>query len=386
MYRMSRIAIVFLLFFSLSINSSIAQKQNFEHGTLYLSDGQAVDGFIELNTLEKIGQRVLFQKNASAAVETYLPSQLDGFLYKKTDTHFRSITFSYYKDDGITREKTNKVRRFAKILVSGKVDLLKVPLTQFEYNTEAFGSENHLYLIKKGGSYIQVDVLQTKASGNQIVVSNKYRGVLTYALNECEKINQLAKRAAFTDKSIIDLVKKYHECIGASSQIKVAKESQPNITSHFFRAGYLKVRDDFFDDELGFNFGYQIAFQMPELSRNLGFSFSADYIYQQYFWNDYTFFRGDYKESDIRLNIGIDLYFIQREKFKARISPGYSYYLMIAQDPDVTRRGVGNYQLFALELAAQYQQFGLFVQTAGQGGNVARPDGMLNIGAVYQFK
>lgn len=386
MYQMSRLTILLLLFVILTINSSIAQKQNFEQGTLYLTNGQTIEGFIELNTLEKMGRRVLFQKSTAANVETYLPNQLAGFLYQSTDTHFRSITFNYYKDDGVTREKTNKVSRFAKVLVTGEVDLLKVPLTQFEYNQEAFGSKNYLYLIQKGTEYIQVDVLQTKSSGNQIVVGNKYKGVLTYALNECDKINQLAERTAFTDKSITDLIEKYHECIGSTAQIKIAKESQPNIAAHFFRAGYLKVRDDFYEEELGFTLGYQFTFKMPELSRNLGFSLAADYVYQQYYWNDFVFFRGDYKESDIRLNLALDIYLLQREKLKIRMSPGYSYYLMIAQDPDVNKRGVGNYQLFGLELAIQYQAFGLFLQTAGQGGNVARPDGMLNIGGFYQFK
>ena len=382
----SRTSFLLMLCLFLFAVPVFTQNKHFQRGTITLSNGTVLQGFLERNTFQNTGKGILFQANANTIPKVYLPDQLKEFTYEKGNITFRSVTFEFYDYEDGQKTKNNTARRFAQVLSTGAVDLLKVPLQADEYEKAVYGSRDYLYLIQTEEEVVQIDLLRSKISGNHEVVSEHYKGMLAYALKDCTSISTLTQRVTFSDKSMRQLIEKYHDCIGQKDKLLVVEDNQKNIIEHQIRGGYIFVRDDFFEDETGYSFGYQVHVRLPNLSRNIGFSFATELVHTSYFWNDGFFFRGDYKELDLRINLGVDIYLMQKEQFQLRVTPGYNYFLMLNQNPDVTAQGVGNYQLFALELSAQYRNFGVFAQTAGQGGNVARPDGMLNLGLTYRFK
>jgi len=379
-----------LLFFTclfLFINQLTAQKNDFEKGIIFLKDGTSREGFIQRNTLQQNGQNIPFKENLEAKSQIFGPTQIDRFEFLKDGTIFRSIVISYYKVVDGKSEKTGKAHRFAERLLTGEVTLYKAPLLPLEYDSNVYGSKDFLYLIQKGDNFTQIDLLKSKPQGNTLIVSKNYRGLLRHILRDCKNAGNLVKNVDFSDRSITNLIEEYHHCIGQTDKLIVAEESQPNEVNHKLRAGYLIIRDDFLEDKFAFNIGYQGTIRMPSLSKRLGFSFSADFVRQSYFWNDPLFFRGEFKESNLKLNFGLDYYIFRKGDFKMILTPGFCYFLLLSESPAILPEGTGSYQLFSLELTAQFKEFGIFAQTLnGLGKSILRPDKFLNIGVVYQLK
>lgn len=373
------------LFFFTTILS--AQNDDFEKGLIYLKDGTTQEGYIQRNTLQQNGQSIPFKKNLSEKANKLKPSDLTGFQFLKDGTTFKNVIINYYQVINGKSEKTGKIERFAQKLITGAVSLYKAPLLPLEYDSNVYGSKDFLYLIQNGEAFTQIDILKSKAQGNTLIVSKNYRGVLGYALKACDNIREMVKNVDFSDRSITSLIEKYHDCIGQTDDLEVAKESQPNIVHHKLRAGYLIIRDDYLEEKAAFNIGYQGIIQMPSLSKRLGLSIGADFTRQSYFWNDPIFYVGEFKESNLKLNLGLDYYFFKKEDFKIILTPGFSYFLLLSESPSILPEGTGSFQLLSLELTAQFKNYGIYFQTiAPMGNSILRPDGYFNIGVLYQLK
>lgn len=360
------------------------QKKNFKPGIIHFKDGTLKEGFIEENIFFNLGHQVLFQENLNSEIEIFLPTQLNGFTFKETDISYVSIVFEYYEFIKKTNsfEKSSRGKRFGKVLVEGEVDLIKVPISKTELLGRAMGSKNHLYLIKKDDEYIQIDLLQILNSGGNKVVSKKYKGLLTYALNECDEIAKIAEKTEFTDKAIINIVSRYHDCVGSSDSFKIANEVHPAILTHRLRSGYIWLKDRNIDNDRGLTFGYQLEVLTPALSRNLGVSIAFEYISQSYDW-DFFAYDGRFKESNLRVTIGLDIHFIQRDHIKLKLSPSFSSYLLLSQNPTVIPKSFRTNQLLALELFAELKRIGIFLRIGGHPGDVYRPNGLRNVGLSY---
>ncbi len=378
---------LFFACFFFVLNQLFAQKNDFEKGLIFLKDGTSRAGYIQRNTLQQNGQAIPFKENLDAKTEIFKPTQLDRFEFLGDGTTFKSVVISYYQFINGKNEKTGKIQRFAERLSTGAVTLYKAPILPLEYDSNVFGSKDFLYLIQNGENFTQIDLLKSKPQGNTLIVSKNYRGVLGYALRACSNIGELVKNVDFSDRSMTSLIEKYHSCIGQTDKLVVAEESQPNVVSHKLRAGYLIIRDDFLENKSAFNIGYQGSIRMPSLSKKLGLSFAADFIRQSYFWNDPLFYSGDFKESNLKLNLGLDYYIVRKEDFKLILTPGFSYFLLLSESPEILPEGTGSFQLFSLELTAQFKDYGIYVQNISPMGNsILRPDGYFNIGVVYQLK
>lgn len=364
--------------------TNLSFAQNFEPGTLFLSSGTQKKGLIERTTLENTSKEIRFKSNDTATIETFIPERLSSFIYEKDQVIFESVVFDYFEQND--EKKKVQATRFAKVLVSGEVSLLKVLLLPSEYDAQAFESKAQLYLLKKEGEYTQIDRLQIKFVNGQSRASKRYKGLLTYVMNECADISKLAARTEFNDLAMIKIVKEYHNCIGKSTTVETYNANAEKAISHHVTIGGLLIKDDFLDKPFGMHVGYAASFFNPELSKRIGTTFGLDFVITQYDWNDSAIYIGPYKEQNIRLSLLLDYYLIKKKQHALKFSLGFNMYFFVNASKDVLYESSRSFLLLPIMATYTNGKYSIFINSAGQGENIARPNKIINIGLAYRFK
>jgi len=183
----------------------------------------------------------------------------------------------------------------------------------------------------------------------------------------------------------MNIISYYHDCVGSSDNLTKEEDLKTIVTSHSLKFGLLRLKDEAINDGKGFNFGYHLEFKTPAVSKDLGISFSLEYLSQNYYWESSSF-TGDVKESNLRLNTSLDIYIIQREQFNIKLNPGFSFFYQLSRMPEIGSSNSRLPPMYNLELFVQIKRFGVFFQIGSRPANSSRPDGLGNVGVNYQFK
>jgi hypothetical protein len=176
-------------------------QHDFREGFCITNSHDTISGFI--NYEEALGsiKRVKFKKKKKDEAYYYYPADVVAFGFYG-DKYYESI---------LMEDESSRV--FMQVLVRGLATLYK-------YNGNFF--------IRKGDSFKPLEAKEklVEVEGRTYLRPSKaYIGTLNYLLFDCEEVHNDIKSIKVVEKSLIKLVKKYNNCMGAPQQ--VYKEQKP---------------------------------------------------------------------------------------------------------------------------------------------------------------
>lgn len=231
---MKRALLNTILLFALPL---LLQAQ-YQRGTIQLSSGELLAGFISNDTEVEIKHRVHFKPTLGRSdYKVYSPNQVSGFFFENGPA-FESIETSYIRESILFKEKA-----FVKRVAEGKIDLY---LSQLSIDEDEF-----VFYARKDGRVHQIS--QDKLDPNQdYVLRNYYLGVLNALTFDCRNRIGDVQRLPFSRREIVELVDSYNYCQDPDYQplansYQVAKERRYFV--EFFTGPLIARR------ELGGGFG-----------------------------------------------------------------------------------------------------------------------------------
>ncbi|MBA3706249.1 MAG: hypothetical protein H0W84_10240, partial [Bacteroidetes bacterium] len=181
--------------------TSLSAKNNFKPGYIINVNNDTIYGLIDYGAALHNAAHCRFRKDSSSVVINYLPAELKGYGF----TFNRHFVTKKVKLDAAS----DSASFFLEHLVKGPVDLYFLDdrgLTHFFIE-----QKNVLYELKNDlVEIVENDVAYTKPS-------NKYKGILRYALQDAPAIQPDIERTAFNRKSLVALLEKYYRSLEKNS-------------------------------------------------------------------------------------------------------------------------------------------------------------------------
>ncbi len=181
--------------------TSLFAKNNFKPGYIIKANNDTIRGLIDYGAAVHNAAHCSFRKDSASTVINYLPAELKGY----------GFTFNRHF---VTKEvkleaAADSAYFFLEYLVKGPVDLYFLDdrgLTHFFIE-----QKNVLYeLTNDPVKIVENGVTYTKTS-------NKYKGILKYALQNVPGIQPDIERTAFNRKSLVALLEKYYRSLEKNS-------------------------------------------------------------------------------------------------------------------------------------------------------------------------
>lgn len=267
-----RLILVLVSFFALILS---VNAQNFTKGYILKKDGNRIDGWIAYRTDKLNATECLFKSELNNESEKFYPSDI--LEYHLTDARDGD---KYYISKTVKIEKEDKTV-FLDFLLQGVMNL-------YYYA----GSSQKYYLLESDGEEILAItqnpefVYQGADKGIYYGTDTKYKGFLKYQFKDYPEIAKMTDDTDFSHKSMIKLVKAYHdqtceseeECVvfagkGAQSSIKVKFSAYAGINyiSSFEVAQMILVERDFTATKVTPVVGAQVNLYLPRLSNSVSF-------------------------------------------------------------------------------------------------------------------
>lgn len=172
---------VAVILYSFSGHSQI----DFRDGYVVTHKNDTIKGQIAYQSFYNNSNTCIFKKDDQ--ITYFLPSELEGY----------GITDYKFFTSGIVKGQ------FVEFLVQGEISLFR---------------HVNRYIVKKDDDihYLKREVLESKNIKN----SNKWKGVITYLVSDCESINKASiSKLSYTEKSLKKIIIKYNNCISEKPQI-----------------------------------------------------------------------------------------------------------------------------------------------------------------------
>ena len=202
-----------LLLTALLLPGLFARAQsNFVAGYVVTTAGDTLKGYIDNQDWTRTPARVDFKRSAGEAPQAYHPYQAASFYIQPTGELFEAKAVSIDKSPTELSKMIPNAPPvvvqdtvFLKTLIRGKVSL-------YHYRDEAY--KTHYYLQKEA----QPEELVLKQGMNdqhELVVTERYRGLLAYYLGDCPSVQKQIAGAPFKGTAFLRLVSDYYQCTGS---------------------------------------------------------------------------------------------------------------------------------------------------------------------------
>jgi hypothetical protein len=253
---------ILLLFSFLLISFSLKSQADFKSGFIVDLKGDTIYGLVDYRGDTKSSKICSFKKNESSEREEYTPLQINGYGF---DGGKNYISILVEKKTDITDIESKQV--FLEYLVKGYISL-------FFYRDDF----DHYYIIspKDGLNELVIEEnIKVDEFNNEFkVVSNKYLGVLSFYLQDCDSIKKLIPKTDLEIYDLSKLIKIYNDCI-CYECISFVKPKPFTKSSFGFAIGSNKSVlvpnfDEFFINNFDkYNFEYLDNILNSELSYNV---------------------------------------------------------------------------------------------------------------------
>lgn len=220
-----------IIAFQISTNLLAA---NFKPGYIIQLNNDTLKGYIKKQNEESLSKCIFFRsEQETGEIIEYHPAQIKSFGFYGNNRVYFSVEYIYRKDSIQLHDM-----RFGRLLYSGSTKLYKIKFPAVEQNYSYASPVFHSYVIEKDHAYytlsqreevtkhVEKDFAHFRGKefhATQTVSRSckDYIGILHFVLSDCPKIGSIIDDLAFTDKSMIGLMKKYE------GQIK-ANDKEPN--------------------------------------------------------------------------------------------------------------------------------------------------------------
>lgn len=265
-----KIVFILLSFLILVFNLS---AQNYTKGYILKNNGEKLDGWIAYRTDRLNATECLFKSDLSSNSEKFYPDDIQE--YRLVDTRDGEKLYISKKVNVESEEKNV----FLDFLLQGEMNL-------YYYESD----KQKYYLFEdEGGKMFAVSrnpefVYQGADYGIYYGEDTKYKGFLKYQFKDYPKIAKMTDKTEFSHKSMIKLVKAYHdltcdseeECVvfsgkGVQSTIKVkfSVYGGANYISSFEVADVAGLNREFTMTKVAPVIGAQVNFYLPRLSNSV---------------------------------------------------------------------------------------------------------------------
>ena len=245
----------------LTFFSAAAAQNNYLPGYVIMNEGDTLYGLIDYK-LEKINQETcFFKENNASPARIYSPKDISGYRFLKNG--------KYYVSKNIDLNDT--VRKvFLEYMVNGMMDL-------FYY---VIDGQPYFFFEDENGKMFSVTKEKDRIDEFQVKRDNKYDGIIRYKFRDYHSIARYNKKFDFNQKSMINIVKTYHENVCTSGDACIiyenVKPDDKEIDVNISVYTGLEVFVFGFDyDRLYMNIptvplGGEFEFIHPQLSKNIG--------------------------------------------------------------------------------------------------------------------
>jgi hypothetical protein len=210
----------------------LAQNANFEPGYVVINN-DSTSLLIERNDEISLSKEIHFRLGEQEGV--YTPGQINGFGFKADPYSFEATEVNLK-----TAEYSIKTLMFSKIMLRGSVNLYKVLLPK-DLLEGVYIKNDYAYIIKKDNTFYTL--WQREPEINTTLEEDKrYTGLLRFIFQNCPEIasNEFDK-VYLQDAYVINITKRYNECISPDKQVKLYSTKVKPVFKHGFHAEYNRL-------------------------------------------------------------------------------------------------------------------------------------------------
>jgi len=213
------IAIFSFLIFSYSASS----QRDFREGFI-VKKNDTIYGLVDYRGDKKSTNICTFKKDKNSKIKEYEPDQITGYGFIGSKAYV-----SKYANEGL-----NVKPYFLEYLVKGFLSIYY------------FRDDKDRYFVEKEGELIQeLRIIKDLSVGyNQYKLKKEYIGILKYLTKECTDLHPQIESSKLDHKSLIDIAKKYNDCVCKECIIFVKPKTWISIKATVF-SGFSSSKMDF---------------------------------------------------------------------------------------------------------------------------------------------
>lgn len=366
---------------SLLLTSLWAQSGKEGPDEVLFADGTTAAGRIDRATVLDLGKSITFRAKGKDEATNYSPATVKEFTFGRNEKTFRAVEVEI--PDPRQGGKVVSQRRFGLVLIDGEVELIRINLAGNEYNAKAVGSQDYFYLLRQGEIVLPLELTTIYVYDILHANPSRFRNKLKFFVRGCDLAFEQARRADFTDASIIRTLSSFGECKEVENMQMAAGKLPPGVKmKHFGRIANLDLRDENYDDrQFSFSLGYQLEAGFTNRLKWLGLAFSADYVYHSFRWEESS----NISQSMLRGNISFGAYPIRKDGFSIQVTAGLSNYN--AFDSSFNSFFSNNYFMLSSGVRVQRNNFLLDLGYEHMPNQITRqPGNILSLGIGYQIR
>ena len=246
---------------------AVQAQDNFKPGYIITNEHDTINGWIDYRTDAQNATICKFKATENSTAQSYLPGSIDGYRFIQEGKYYISKPI-----------KLNDVSRivFLEFLVQGLINLYhytdNVDLLQSGDEYYFFEDESGTIttITKRPDKQIQDDkgrIIQWK--------DDKYKGILRYLFQDSETVMKETEQLAFTQESMIEITKAYHDQVCTTGEPCIIFESTPDkhYTSFQFSVlgGMLLYSEAYINPMIAPFLGGRMNICVPRLNKNLSF-------------------------------------------------------------------------------------------------------------------
>jgi len=336
-----------ILIFAFFTSSFWAQIDNFKGGYIITNQGDTVFGQIDLRTDITNQEQCTFRKTEGEKPVIYRPFEIQG--YRFTDDG------KYYVSKNI-EIKGDKIDAFVEYLVKGMMNLYYYACKD---NSYFFPEDGNKYIDYKG--YIEYYFFEDE-NGKMVSISkkpdkiedlgyvkedNNYKGAIRVYFYNVKDIANGADNTEFTQKSMINIAKKYHKAVCTTGEecvvyqrkkpdyngeiFKIAVYSGVQFTNyHYNYYDYLGYKKKYFPiNSFSPIVGLEMTFKNPRWTNQV--AFQIDILLSMLYQNKKNLVSPDshievreYKTPAPTIQAGLQ-YIYPKYKFRPTVGAGFAY-------------------------------------------------------------
>jgi hypothetical protein len=315
---------LFLFLTMLATSIILYADDNYKSGYVITNQKDTLYGFVNLKANEINQRQCEFKTIEEQQPKIYLPKDISGYRFVEEGKYYVSHTIDL---DGVNKEV------FLEFLVKGTMNLYYYDGDIDYYFFE--NEEGKMQTISKKPDKIEVVKYgdNRNVKGTKRHVDNRYKGIVRYIFRDFDSITDKADKLEFNQKSMINIVEKYHNEVCTTGEPCIVFQNQhPDDKGKKIKfsvyAGMQYSNYTFnFSDHENIQFpiiGGQINFMNPRFSKSLSFQIDVSFTQLMGDYLSYTAEHDSYKTFAPSFRGGIK-YTYPKNRIRPTAEFGFAY-------------------------------------------------------------
>ena len=273
----SKLLFFFLLFVSIM---KVEAQTNFLKGYYITSSQDTIHGYIDYRSERRNYSLCIYRESLNSKSVNLYPKDIIGFTVDNKD---------FYETHSFKSKKGEELYGFFKVLVRGKLSLLR-------YVSR--------YFVKEANNKVS-EISKTSEITEERKLKEDYAGLglLIFLMNDCEETSRTYLEKKYTSNiDYIEIFKKYNQCVGGQFQttqkivihphFDFGLQASPTFNGFKFNTSAENVT---FDNQLSASGGGFVSIFLPKVNERV--RLVAEVTYNRY--NGYAYFSFDNSNNDL---------------------------------------------------------------------------------------